>query len=79
MYFTGPWENILTLWQYLKFYYFNLPYLTNLEPPSLTLPAGHQMQPIAALKLNFQHVVPDGFFLKLPKFDKIKSGTAKVH
>jgi len=61
--------------------YQTLPYLANLEPPSLTLPGGHQTQtpPSAALKLNFQHVVPDDLFKKLPKFGKIKPGTAKVH
>jgi len=40
---------------------------------------GHQIPPSAALKLNFQHVVPDDLFKKLPKFGKIKSETAKVH
>ena len=24
VYFSGPWENILTLWQYLKFNYFKI-------------------------------------------------------
>jgi len=85
MYFSGPWENILTLWQCLKFYYFKLqisltlPYLTNLEPPSQPCRArGHQIPPSAALKLNFQHVVSDDLFKKLPKLGIIKSGTAIV-
>jgi hypothetical protein len=62
-----------------------LSYLTNLEPPSLTLPGPsnatkrHQKPPSAALKLNFQHVMPDALFKKLPKFGKIKSGTTEVH
>ncbi len=55
-----------------------LPYITNLEPPSLTLPGGHQRLPSGALKLKFQHVVPDVLIKKLPKIVKIKSGTAKA-
>jgi len=58
--------------------------------PNLTLPnqsrtpfpnpvGGHQTPPSTALKLNFQHVVPDDLLKKLPKFGKIKFGTAKVH
>ncbi len=35
-----------------------LPYLTNLEPHFPNPSGGHQMPPSAALKLNFQHVVP---------------------
>ncbi len=56
-----------------------LPYITHLEPPSLTLPGDHQRTPSGALKLNCQHVVPDDLIKKLPKIVKIKSGTAKVH
>ncbi len=44
-----------------------LPYITNLEPLSLTLPGGHQRPPSGALKLKFQHVVPDVLIKKLPK------------
>ncbi len=32
VYFSGPWENITTLWQYLKFYYFKLQ-ITYLNQP----------------------------------------------
>ncbi len=31
---------------------------------------------ITALNIDFQHVMPDDLFKKLPKFGKIKSGTA---
>ena len=77
VYFSSPSENILTLWQFLKFYYFKLqirlpgnltlPYITNIEPLSLTLPGGYQRLPSGALKLKFQHVVPDVLIKKLPK------------
>jgi len=43
VYFSDPWENIKTLLQFFKLYYFKLqirltlPYLTNMLSPSLTL------------------------------------------
>ena len=56
--FSGPWENILALWQYFKITLFKItyktnptwPYLTNLTPPFLTLLGGHQRAPFSALK-----------------------------
>ncbi len=60
MYFSGPWEYILELWQYFKIILFKItnktnltwPYLTNLTYPSLTLPAAAKgvRTPSAALK-----------------------------
>jgi hypothetical protein len=46
VYFSGPWEHFLALWQYFKIILFQItnktnltwPYLTNLTSPSLTLP-----------------------------------------
>jgi len=51
VYFSGPWENILTLWHYFKLYY----YLT-LPKQSIIIPfpnptGGHQRPPFAVLNL----------------------------
>jgi len=56
VYFGGPWENILALWQYFKIILFQItkkmdltrPNLTNVTSPSLTLPGatkGQLLQP----------------------------------
>jgi len=81
---TGKYFNIMAVLEILLFQITNitritLPYLTNLEPLFLTLPGVHQRPPSGSLNLNFQHVVPDNLFKKLPKFGKIKYGTAKLH
>ena len=36
VYFSGPCINVLTLWQYLKFNFYNLQIQTSLTKPSLT-------------------------------------------
>ncbi len=36
VYFSGPWENVLILWQYLIFYWFKIIQITNKS--NLTLP-----------------------------------------
>jgi hypothetical protein len=67
-----------------------ISWVVSVHKTNLTLPnqsrtpypnpaGGHQRPPSADLKLNFQNVVPDDLFKKLPKFGQIKTGTAKVH
>jgi len=57
VYFSGPWKNILALWQYYKILLFQItnkanltwPYLTNLTFPN---PVGGNQRPTSeALKL----------------------------
>ncbi len=80
----GKYLIIMAVLEILLFHITNksnltLPYRINLEPPSLTLSWATKGLPFGALKLNFQHMVPDDLFKKIPKFDKIKSRSAKVH
>ena len=68
----------------LEILLFQITNKTNLTLPNQSRtpfpnPAGGHQTPPSAAKLNFQHVVPDDLFKKLPKFGKIKSGTAEVH
>ncbi len=59
VYFRGPWENILALWQYFKILLFQitnktnltLTYLINITSPSLTLPVNQR--PPSAATWNF--------------------------
>jgi len=69
VYFSGPWEYILTLRQYLKFYYFKLQkdLRNQSRTPFPNHAGGHQTPPSAAPKLNIQHVVPDDMFKKVTK------------
>jgi hypothetical protein len=88
VYFSGPWENILALWQYFKIILFQitnkskltLPNQSNIPFPN---PArGHQRPPSATLfYFYFGSLQFDAKLLikKLPKFGKINFGTAIVY
>jgi len=45
-----------------------LPYLTLLASPTLTLPGATPPSTVLSKDLYFLHLMPDGFFEKLPKF-----------
>ena len=50
--FSGPWQNISTLWHYLLLQlYKTLPYLSNLASPTLTLPGALTLPLQGALAL----------------------------
>jgi len=61
VYFSGPWEHFLALWQYFKIILFQIANKTNLTRPYLNQsnipfpnPAGgHEKTPFKALKLLF--------------------------
>ena len=86
---SDHWENILTLWEYLKIQLFQivnktsltLPYLNKLPPLSLTLP-GATFPSLRSLSQTFVSLIltfnARWHMKKLQKFGKINFGTAKV-
>ena len=85
--FSGPWENISTLWQYLFLQlYKTLPNLTLPDQFSIPFPnpaGGTHPSPAEGLVIPAPNpkikLAARLFFKNFPKFGKNELGTAKIH